>query len=187
MSEAKNIILVGFMGSGKSVVGRVLARLTGSSMVDADAELVRKAGRPISQIFQEDGEPAFRELERSVIRDLCSQSGKVIAAGGGSFVDQDNRNLMLANGQVVCLSARPETILQRISRSQGNEKQVGNAPVRPLLAGDDPLRRIKELLAQRAESYAQADYTVETDELTPEQVADKVLELCRAAEKVPEI
>ena len=186
MNEPKNIILVGFMGSGKTVVGRALARLTGLSMVDADAELVRRAGRPISQIFQEDGEEAFRELERSVIGDLCAQSGKVIAAGGGSFVDPDNRKLMLASGRVVCLSARAETILQRISRSQGNESEKGKAPFRPLLAGDDPLTRIKELLAQRAQAYDQAHHTVETDGLTPEQVADQVYDLCRAGEKIPE-
>ena len=187
MSEAKNIILVGFMGSGKSVVGKALARLTGRSMVDADAELVQRAGRPISQIFQDDGERAFRELERSVISDLCSQSSKIIAAGGGSFVDPDNRRLMLANGLVFCLSARPETILQRIARTQQRENSAGGkAPVRPLLAGDDPLVRIKDLLAQRAEAYALAHYTVETDSLSPRQVADKVLELCRAGEKVQE-
>ena len=145
------------MGSGKSVVGRALARLTGLFMVDADAELVRRAGRPISQIFQEDGEDAFRELERSVIRDLCSQSGKVIAAGGGSFVDPDNRNLMLAKGQVICLTARPETILRRVSQAQGNvnpnaDSTEGKAPLRPLLAGDNPLLRIKELLAQLSDA-----------------------------------
>ena len=191
MSEAKNIILVGFMGSGKSVVGRALARLTGLSMVDADAELVRRAGRPISQIFEEDGEETFRELERSVIRDLCSQSGKVIAAGGGAFVDPINRELMLAKGQVICLTARPDTILGRVSQAQGsanpNEGSAqGAAPVRPLLAGDNPIERIKELLAQRAESYALALYTVETDELTPEQVAQRILELCRAGETIEE-
>ena len=187
MSEAKNIILVGFMGTGKTVVGQALARLTGRSMVDADEELVRRAGRPISQIFQEDGEAAFRALERSVIGDLCSQTGTVIAAGGGSFVDPDNRQLMLASGQVVCLSARPETILQRISRSQGSDNSaIGRAPVRPLLAGGDPLVRIKALLAERAEAYALANYTVETDELTPQQVAEKVLELCRSGEKIEE-
>ena len=186
MSEAKNIILVGFMGSGKSVVGRALARMTGLSMVDADRELVRKDGRPISQIFQEDGEEAFRKLERSVIGDLCAQSGKVIAAGGGSFVDPENQQLMLASGQVVCLSARPETILRRISRSRGSDKSApGKPPVRPLLAGDDPLARIRELLAQRAEAYALAHHTVETDGLTPVQVAERVLELCRAGEEIP--
>ena len=179
------------MGSGKSVVGRALARLTGRSMVDADAELVRRAGRPISQIFQEDGEAAFRELERSVIGDLCAQSGKVIAAGGGSFVDPDNRELMLASGWVVCLSARPETILKRISQSPiiGNaegDHRASNRPVRPLLAGGDPLARIKALLAERAEAYALAHYTIETDDLAPEQVAEMVLELCRAEEKIEE-
>ena len=190
------------MGSGKTVVGKALARLTGRSMVDADEELVRRAGRPISLIFQEDGEAAFRELERSVIVDLCSQSGTVIAAGGGSFVDPDNRELMLANGLVVCLSATPETILKRISEPQmtgaaaeegppsaapvGEDNSAADQPVRPLLAGDDPLARIKALLAQRAEAYALAHYTIETDELTPEQVAEKVLELCRTGDVIEE-
>lgn len=169
------------MGSGKSVVGRALARLTGRALVDADTELVRRAGRPISRIFQEDGEAAFRELERSVISDLCAQSGKVIAAGGGSFVDPANREVMLTHGRVICLRARPETILARVSRSQSNnDKSAGaKAPVRPLLAGDDPLERIKELLAQRAEAYALAHYTIETDGLSPEEVAYKALEFCR--------
>ena len=188
MNDSKNIILVGFMGSGKSVVGKALARMTGLSMVDADRELVRKDGRPISQIFQEDGEEAFRKLERSVIGELCAQSGKVIAAGGGSFMDPDNRELMLASGWVVCLNARPETILQRISRSQGDAKSAkGKPPIRPLLAGGDPLERIKALLAQRAEAYALAHYTVETDGLTPNKVAERVLELCRAGEEIPDI
>lgn len=175
------------MGSGKTVVGQALARLTGRSMVDADEELVRRAGRPISQIFQEDGETAFRALERSVIGDLCAQSGKVIAAGGGSFVEPDNRQLMLTSGLVVCLSARPETILERISHSQGSENSAkAKAPVRPLLAGDDPIASIKALLAERAEAYALAHYTVETDDLSPEQVAERVLELCRSGEKIEE-
>ena len=119
MDQPRNIILVGFMASGKSVVGGALSRLTGRPLVDADDEIVCRAGRPISQIFQEDGEAAFRDLERSVIGDLCSQSGTIIAAGGGSFLDPGNRELMLASGRVVCLSARPETILQRIAQSQG--------------------------------------------------------------------
>ena len=175
------------MGSGKTVVGKALSRLTGLSMVDGDRELVHRAGRPISQIFQEDGEEAFRKLERSVIGDLCAQSGKVIAAGGGSFVDPENRQLMLASGQVVCLSARPETILRRISRSRGNDKSAhGKPPVRPLLAGDDPLARITEPLAQRAEVYALAHHTVQTDGLTPKQVAEKVFDLCWTGEEIEE-
>ena len=187
MDQPRNIILVGFMGSGKTVVGEALARLTGRPLVDADEELVRRTGRPISQIFQEDGEAAFRELERSVISDLCSQSGTIIAAGGGSFVDPDNRELMLASGQVICLSARPETILQRIAQSQGSDNAArGKVPVRPLLAGDDPLAEIKALLTHRAEAYALAHISVATDDLTPEQVAENVFELCRVGEKIEE-
>ena len=192
MSEPlANIILVGFMASGKTVVGGALSRLTGRPLVDADDEIVRRAGQPVHQIFRDQGEAAFRQLERSVIHDLCSQGGSIIAAGGGAFVDLDNRKRMLAAGLVICLSARPETIYRRITGScpvpyfqgdgppiiplsQGADPPVfppcegGNTggssrPVRPLLAGDDPMERIQELLARRADAYAQAHHTVETD------------------------
>jgi shikimate kinase len=195
----RNIILVGFMASGKSVVGEVLSRLTGMPLLDTDDEIVLRAGKPINQIFQESGEAAFRELERAVIADLCSRSGNVIAAGGGAFVDPGNRTLMLASGLVFCLGAQPETILRRVteptsvppSSRQGREglsssqkaDEQGNRggahnPVRPLLTGGDPMGRIKSLLAQRADAYAQAHHTIETDQLTPEQVAGRILGLC---------
>ena len=96
----RNIILVGFMASGKSVVGEALSRLTGRPLVDADDEIVSRAGKPIHQIFQGSGEAAFRYLERSVIRDLCSGPGRIIATGGGAFVDPDIRERMLADGLV---------------------------------------------------------------------------------------
>ena len=114
MTSSRNILLVGFMGSGKSRIGRELARGTGWPLLDADDEIVRRAGKPISQMFQEDGEDAFRNLERQVIQHLCAGSGRIIAAGGGAFVDPENRERMLAAGTVVCLDARPETILQRV-------------------------------------------------------------------------
>ena len=181
MARPQNILLVGFMASGKTEAGRALARLTGWPLVDTDAEIVSRAGRTIHQIFQEEGEPAFRALESKVVQELCAGSGQIISAGGGAFVDPDNRARMLAAGLVFCLSARPETIHRRITKltllptSQGgNEGQLGH----PLLAGDNPLARIRELLAQRAQTYAQANFTVETDNLTPEQVAGRILELC---------
>ena len=178
MSEpVANIILVGFMGSGKTVVGKALAKLTGRSMVDADDEIVRRAGRPIDQIFEKQGEDAFRQLERSVIQDLCSQEGRIIAAGGGAFVDPDNRKRMLAAGLVICLSARPETIYRRISELSPVPNSQGGRPERPLLAGDDPMERIRDLLAQRADAYAQAHHTIETDSLAPQQVARRILAL----------
>ncbi len=178
----QNIILVGFMASGKSVVGQALSQITGMPLVDADDEIVNRAGKSIHCIFEDSGEAAFRELERSVIQNLCSRSGNVIAAGGGAFVDPDNRAGMLAAGSVVCLSARPETIHRRSVDQPSPAPSPGagsRRPVRPLLAGDDPMERIEALLAQRNEAYAQAHHTIETDDLTPDQVAERILELCQ--------
>ena len=207
MNDKQNIILVGFMGSGKTVVGRALSRLTGRPLVDADDEIVLRAGKPIHQIFEDSGEAAFRALERDVIQDLCARPGIIIAAGGGAFVDPENQQWMLAQSLVVCLRARPETILSRITHASSAQpsqvtdppvippyeggKEAGSPsheegatgglhpPVRPLLAGDDPLARIKTLLSRRAGAYAKAHHNVETDDLTPQQVAEQVLELCR--------
>lgn len=160
------------MASGKTHTGEILSRLIGWELVDADVELAHRAGRSIPQIFEEDGEDAFRDLERSLIHELAAGSGKVIAAGGGAFVDPDNRESMLNNGLVICLRAKPATIYSRIT-----EAESGGASARPLLAGTPPLQRIKALLAQRAGAYAQAHHTIDTDLLTPEQVAREALKL----------
>lgn len=170
MSLPSNIFLVGFMASGKTNVGQILSRLIAWEFVDADEELVRRTGRSIPEIFQEDGEDAFRGLERSLIKELATGTNHVIAAGGGAFVDPENREQMLNNGLVVCLRAEPETIHRRIA-----EGVSGGAESRPLLAGTPPLERIKDLLAQRAESYAKAHHTIDTDQLTPEQVAEHIM------------
>jgi shikimate kinase len=172
LSQARNIILVGFMASGKSHVGRVLSQRTGWPMVDADDEIVRRAGKSIAQIFADEGEAAFRALERAVTGDLCGGEGRIIAAGGGAFVDQSNRYTMLNGGRVFCLRARPETIHRRIVGSDPN------AAARPMLAGGDPLERIKSLLEQRAAAYSQAHHSIQTDGLTVQEVAQEVLALC---------
>ena len=161
------------MATGKSRVGAVLSEKIGWPLVDADDEIVRRAGKAIESVFAEDGEETFRQLEREVIAELCSGRGQIIAAGGGAFVDEDNRRRMLAGGLVVCLSAEPETIYRRIV------EQDGDAAVRPLLAVDDPLGRIRSLLEERAPAYAQAHCTVKTDGLAAAEVAELVLELAR--------
>ena len=181
MAGPRNILLVGFMASGKTETGKALARITGWPLVDADAQIVARAGRPIDEIFRQEGEPAFRVLEAETVRELCAGSGRIIAAGGGAFTVPENRERMLAGGIVICLSARPETIHRRITEPTSHGKNQGESkdqPVRPLLAGDNPLARIRELLTQRAPAYAQAHFTVETDVLTPERVARRILELC---------
>ena len=169
--EPTNIILVGFMATGKSHVGRIVARMTNRSMTDLDEEIVRRAGKPIHRIFNEDGEIVFRAMERHAALSICEGGGKVIAAGGGAFAQELTRQVLLDNGMVFCLTAKPETIHYRITRGSPN------AAVRPMLGEGDPLERIRELLDARALAYAQAHHTVATDNCTPEQVADEVLRI----------
>ena len=199
------------MASGKSHVGRLLARKIGWRLVDADAEIVRRAGKPIEAIFQADGEPAFRALEASVLAELCAGSRQVVATGGGAFLNPKSRQAMLDRGLVLCLNARPETIFRRLGpttpetqdgetqdgEAQDGEAQDGEAgedypdgadravkrearPVRPLLAGDDALERIKSLLEEREGVYSQAHYSIPTDDFTPEQVAGQIVKIWNA-------
>ena len=183
MSSDSNIILVGFMATGKSHVGRIIARLTGRRMADLDEEIVRRAHKPIHRIFSDDGEAVFRALERHAAMSLCAPDddghGKVIAAGGGAFAQAATRQILLDSGIVFCLTASPETIHHRISKGSPN------AAVRPMLAGSgdndngnpNPLERIRQLLAERADAYAHAHYAVATDGRTPEDVAGAILEI----------
>ena len=166
-----NIILVGFMATGKSHVGRIISRLTGRRMTDLDEEIVRRARKPIHQIFSDEGEIVFRAMERHAAMTLCEGGNKVIAAGGGAFVQELTRQVLLENGIVFCLTATSETIHYRITRGSPS------AAVRPMLAGGDPLERIRDLLDERAPAYAQAHHAVATDDRTPEQVADEVLRI----------
>ncbi len=179
MPHHDNIILVGFMASGKSHVGRILSERTDMPLVDADTVIVERAGKSIEQIFADEGEGTFRALEREVMAKLCGQPGQIISAGGGAFVDPENRRAMLEGGTVFCLQARPETIYQRLRA----DNESGQA-VRPLLAGPDPLGRIRELLAQRAEAYGQAHHCIDTDGLTPEEVAERVMAAWTGEERV---
>ena len=181
----RNIILVGFMASGKTSVGRAMAESLSDSaalgstggwtFIDADDVIVARAGKPIHRIFAEDGEPAFRELESQVIAELCAAERQVIASGGGSFVSDRNRDVMLAGGRVFFLASSPATILRRV-----REEDAGG-PIRPLLAVDDPEARIAELLAQRTPAYARAHHAVDTDALTPEGVAAVIVGICGIA------
>ena len=174
MTPPRNIILVGFMASGKTSVGRALAERTGWTLVDADDVIVARAGKPIHRIFSEDGEPAFRELERQVIADLCAGERQVIASGGGAFVSEQNRRVMLSGGG--CSSCRPA---RQPSCGGCGRRTPAALYARCWPGGDyDPEARIAELLAQRAAAYAQAHHTVETDALTAEGVAARIGGIC---------
>ena len=165
-----NIILIGFSGTGKTLVGREVARLLGLEFVDMDAQIEGRAGKPIRRIFEEDGEPAFRTMEKLVLQDVCSGHSKVVATGGGAVVDPENRELMLRRGLVICLDALPETINHRLTSDTGDSLDA-----RPLLSGTEPLERVKDLKARRQAHYSVAHRTVRTDELTVEQAARQVV------------
>ncbi len=167
-----NIILIGFSTTGKSRVGRLLARRLGWDFVDTDDLIVERAGKSIPDIFADEGELHFRDLEREALEQACARERTVIATGGGAILERENRELMRERGWVVCLEARPETIYRRLKQAEARgEPDV----VRPLLACPDPLARIIRLKEIRQPYYALADCTIHTDDLTQEQVAEEIL------------
>lgn len=167
MDRRDNLVLLGFMGTGKSALGRRVAALAGCPFLDMDAELERRAGKAISRIFAEDGEPAFRELEAALAAEWGRREGAVIACGGGVILRAENLRALGANGKLVCLTARPEVILARTAHSKK----------RPLLAGEDPEQKIRDLLAVRAPLYAQIPLQFDTSDEGPEALAARLLEL----------
>ncbi len=169
MTAKRNIVLVGFMGTGKTSVGGKLADMLGMRFVDMDDVIVERAGKPIPRIFAEDGEPHFRALERRVVKDLAARRGLVIATGGGVVLDPANIADYRATGVVVCLQASPEAILKRVEHDTN----------RPLLDTDDKLGKIRTLLAARQALYDAIPAQVWTDSLTRSQVVAAVMALYR--------
>ena len=163
MNPDRNIVLTGFMGTGKSTVGKLVAQKLGRPFADTDEEIVRQAKQTIPEIFAQKGEATFRQMERRVCRFLAAQRGYVIATGGGMLVDEGNREVMFASGVVICLQASPEVIRQRV--------QADNTE-RPLLKGDWQV-----LLEKRRTAYETIPYQIDTSDLTPEQIAEKVIQL----------
>jgi len=171
-----NLIITGFSGTGKSLVAKEVARGLNWDFLDTDDEIVRQTGKPIAEIFRQDGEGSFRELERETIRKACQQRQTVIAIGGGAIVDPQNYELLAKTGLIVCLEAKPETIYERLFREAACSPET---EVRPLLANDNPLERIKQLKASRQPYYANVDWTVHTDNLNISQVAEEVIRAWR--------
>lgn len=166
MNNYRNLVLMGFMGTGKSALGRRLAELAKRPYLDMDAELERRAGRTISKIFAEDGESAFRDMETRLAEEWGGKEGAVISCGGGVVLREENLRALGRNGVLVCLTARPDVILERTSRSKK----------RPLLAGENPGQRIRDLLAARAPFYAKIPIQVDTSDLDPDSLADRLLD-----------
>jgi len=167
-----NIILTGFMGAGKTSVGRAVAARLGRRFVDLDDLIVARAGKSIPAIFAEDGEPAFRALEAALCRELSAPAGLVVAVGGGAAVNPANREALAAGGALICLDASPEVLQQRIG-DDDNRPMIASA----IMAGSDRLARIRELLAQRAPAYAAIPHHLDTTHLSIAAAAERVLGL----------
>lgn len=167
----KNLVLAGFMGTGKSCVGRLLAERMGREFVDMDTWIEQRAGKSIPEIFRDDGEPAFRRLEREVAADLSQPRSLVIATGGGAVLDAENVDALQRGGVLICLTAEPETVLARVRSGRH----------RPLLEGADLDQTIRARLSERAAAYAALPHKVWTDGRSPKAVAKAVQARFRAA------
>ena len=181
----KHLILTGFMGTGKTSVAKILSRRLGVDMIDTDEEIVRKTGKTIPEIFAmplhlAGGEKGFRDIESDVIKEVTARRPyAVISAGGGAVLRRENREAFRNNGIIINLRASPRTIYERLGSSADESRK------RPLLSDyygknkDDldsaAYNRIKELLDQRAEFYADCDFSVDTDNLSPEEAADFII------------
>ena len=164
-----NVVVTGFMGTGKTAIGREVARRLGRPFVDMDAEIEARAGKSISRIFAEDGEAAFREMEAVLCRELSTRQGLVIATGGGTLVNPLNRALMMRSGVVICLTCDVDEILRRISRSGNSDRPLLNVPA--------PRDEIEQLLEVRRPAYQAIPWQVDTSKLSIEEATERVVEV----------
>jgi shikimate kinase len=170
------VTLIGYRGCGKSSVGRMLAERWGWECADADEEIERAAGMTIRQVFEQRGEAAFRDLEEEAIARLLQRDKLVLAAGGGAVLRESTRDRMRAAGPVVWLTASPEILFERIRRDPSTDGR------RPNLTSAGGLDEIRDLLAQRESIYrAASDACIDTDPLTPGEIADRLAEILKGS------
>lgn len=161
-----NVVLIGFMGSGKSTMGIRLSYQLRYALEDTDRLIEAGAGKSISEIFAQEGEEAFRQMETELLKKLAEKKGqRIYSGGGGTPVRAVNRPLLKKLGTVVYLRTRPETVYERLK----------DDTTRPLLQGEDPLGKIRRLMAEREQAYIEtADVVLDVDEMTAEQVVERI-------------
>ena len=164
----ERIYLTGFMGSGKTTVGKILAHMFRWPYSDLDEIIAKRAGMSIPEIFQQEGEVAFRRMETEAVRKSAENKG-VIALGGGALMNSENRETLLTSGTVVYLKATADTLANRLQARTEN---------RPVLSGEGRLEdRIAAILNERSEVYSMAHWTVDTDEIPPQKIAGTIYSL----------
>lgn len=162
----KSVMLIGLMGSGKTVIGRMLAQTLGCDFIDSDKQIEEESNLRITDIFDLYGEPKFREMERRIIGSLVAQKNAVISVGGGAFCQPEIRDMAKGQVTVIWLRATPSELLSRMD----------NLSSRPLLSGDNPLAVLERLHKERFDDYQQADMIVDTDGLSLHQSLEKLLQ-----------
>ena len=164
-----NVVLIGYRATGKTTLARCLAQRLGWDWIDADVEIEHRAGKSIAKIFSEEGEAAFRDLEAKVIAELCERPRLVVAAGGGAPLREESRRAMRKSGQVVWLTATPDTILARMCGD------ATTADRRPSLTNQPPREEIVQLLGRREPIYRQsAHLIVDTEGKSPDQLTEEI-------------
>jgi len=177
MSLSPNIILIGFMGSGKTTSGRELARRIGFEFVDLDERIQTRTGKSIDEIFQLEGESDFRSLERQEVEMIGSRNRTVICPGGGAWLDEQNRRTLLKSGWCIWLKVSPGEAWRRIQADRA---------LRPLIhRAQDPYKEIERLLEERNPIYSLAHQRIGTDGVTPEEVADRILDMLKDTQPFP--
>jgi shikimate kinase len=165
-----NIILIGFRGTGKTTVGELLSTHLERDFIDSDKYIESSTGKTIKRIFEEDGEEGFREIEASVITKLSKMDNKVIAAGGGAIIRNDNVRNFKNNGFLILLEATPEIIYERVTQDEKTAQQ------RPSLTNKKPFEEIKHLIEQRKHAYKNAaDYTINTSLLSCKEIVNEIV------------
>ena len=174
LRQLVNIALIGFMGTGKTSVGRLLAEQLHFEFLDTDELIQTQTGQTIADIFAQDGEPAFRAQERRVVEALATRQNTVISTGGGLPTNAENLAALKQHALVVCLWAGPDKIWERV-RNQSH---------RPLLHDADPQQKIRDLLAARTPFYRQADVLVNTDQRSVREVAQQIAHQFKLADRI---
>ena len=170
----RNVYLAGFMGTGKSTIGKELAKLLGRKFIDVDDAMEKRFGMTVNEIFASHGEEFFRVEEKKLALELAESHNRVVATGGGTILDPDVREAFHNTGLMICLFTTKDELVKRLERTSK----------RPLLKGSSVQERVEELMRQREEIYAKISIRVNTTNLTPQEAARKIVDLLRTRQRI---